>query len=1264
MTKVTIDEITYSVTVAEENINVTVADSEQIQIQIASGVSDTQIISTGEGNSLISSTAGVVTTLKTISAGDNITLSDDGDTITVSSTDTEDDLSNNTTDDLAEGSNNLYYTDDRVQVKLATVSGHIIPDTDNAYDLGSEEKKWRSLYLSGGSLYIEGQKIIGSEDGTIDFTTDNDENFNFQAQGNTIFSPYEDANAPQSFSVNLPTINLGPVNSTGTVNVRGTAVIPDLHIGELELEEGLINYNQSGQNLEIRTNGGYLHANVTDLYVGAGDPAVDTFIKIDENSISTTDDTQLTIEGFTNSADMTTAINAAEANANAYTDTREIAITTAYQTYADQAETDAITASNSYADTAIANLVDSAPAALDTLNELAAALGDDPNFATTVTNSIATKWTQDNTKISNWDTAYSWGDHSVEGYITDYTVTQADVTQHQAALSITESQISDLTHYTDTDARNAISLTSTNTAELSYDSATGVFSYVSPSTVTAANAVTLEARNASGVTISKGQAVYISGHSGNKVLVALADNDATGKYPAIGLASGTMLNNSDGYVTVYGELAGVDTTAYSVNDILYLSSTAGALTNVRPSAETSAVQNIGKVARSDSNGIIVISGSGRANDVPNLDHLHVFIGNTTGYEKRQLDTSDILEDASNLFYTDARARAAISASGSLSYNSSTGEISYTQPTNVSAFTNDAGYLTSYTETDPIYTASSWYSTTNNSANWDTAYGWGDHSIVGYLTDLSGQTTTNLTEGSNLYFTDARAISAVESEATLDLTGDVTISQDLDVSGLVKVNDGFTLGSFNPYSGFGGATMNTSIMGVGQESGWAGLTIRSRGEHDWGLGGFGIPPEAPRALLALQGGRLDGSNDDYLNSDDKFAEMMFNPYSGYRTGTEWLTPSAMIEALATENHSASGMGTKLVLRTTTNGSFAGSTDSSHTDGEITVQGTTITTNDTLELDDTVKITGNLELNGNLNNNGSTIDVTDEIKVTGSVSSKNTVIGDATVSGGLYNTHGFKVEAGDTAWASVILDEYVGDTGKPATAFSNPTIVGQVTGGTVGSEAAVPSGKRLITIAGQATYDNGGSIEFPSSSPFRMLAETTENHTSTARGTKFQIETTPNGSTNRTTVLFSGDTVNISAGGGDGVIRGGNNLRLGSPLDTNSNNVFNSAGDVTIDDNLKVNNDLTVDGTTNLNGNVNLGNANTDSITANGELVTTNGLRLTVLNVSTANYLSGVLGIISTGAVAYISDGDAGSPCLGVYNGSSWKRIALGSDISST
>ena len=48
-------------------------------------------------------------------------------------------------------------------------------------------------------------------------------------------------------------------------------------------------------------------------------------------------------------------------------------------------------ATKNYVDTEVAGIVDSAPATLDTLNELAAALGDDANFSTTVTNSIAAK---------------------------------------------------------------------------------------------------------------------------------------------------------------------------------------------------------------------------------------------------------------------------------------------------------------------------------------------------------------------------------------------------------------------------------------------------------------------------------------------------------------------------------------------------------------------------------------------------------------------------------------------------------------------------------------------------------------------------------------------------------------------------------------------------------------------------------------------------------------------------------------------------------
>lgn len=48
-------------------------------------------------------------------------------------------------------------------------------------------------------------------------------------------------------------------------------------------------------------------------------------------------------------------------------------------------------ATEAYVNTQVASLVDTAPGTLDTLNELAAALGDDPNFATTISNQIGTK---------------------------------------------------------------------------------------------------------------------------------------------------------------------------------------------------------------------------------------------------------------------------------------------------------------------------------------------------------------------------------------------------------------------------------------------------------------------------------------------------------------------------------------------------------------------------------------------------------------------------------------------------------------------------------------------------------------------------------------------------------------------------------------------------------------------------------------------------------------------------------------------------------
>jgi hypothetical protein len=74
-----------------------------------------------------------------------------------------------------------------------------------------------------------------------------------------------------------------------------------------------------------------------------------------------------------------------------------------------------------------------------------------------------------------------------------------------------------------------------------------------------------------------------------------------------------------------------------------------------------------------------------------------------------------------------------------------------------------GYLTEYTETDPVYSADPAAGITNsNITNWNTAYGWGDHSAEGYLTEYTetdpvysadpaaGITNSNITNWNNAY----------------------------------------------------------------------------------------------------------------------------------------------------------------------------------------------------------------------------------------------------------------------------------------------------------------------------------------------------------------------------------------------------------------------------------------------------------------------------------------------------------------------------------
>jgi hypothetical protein len=133
-------------------------------------------------------------------------------------------------------------------------------------------------------------------------------------------------------------------------------------------------------------------------------------------------------------------------------------------------------ATQTYVDTAVNNLIDAAPGALDTLNELAAAIGDDANFATTITNTVNTKLA-----IADFSTSFDTDfnakstDDLSEGDNLYYTDTRANSAFDSRLSSKSTDNVSEGStnlYFTETRSRNSISVT----GDLSYNASTGVIS--------------------------------------------------------------------------------------------------------------------------------------------------------------------------------------------------------------------------------------------------------------------------------------------------------------------------------------------------------------------------------------------------------------------------------------------------------------------------------------------------------------------------------------------------------------------------------------------------------------------------------------------------------------------------------------------------------------------------------------------------------------------------------------------------------------------
>ena len=139
----------------------------------------------------------------------------------------------------------------------------------------------------------------------------------------------------------------------------------------------------------------------------------------------------------------------------------------------------------------------------------------------------------------------------------------------------------------------------------------------------------LDVKNTSGVSLSAGTPVYLTGFQGASIFqIAAASSSISSTMPAIGVLDTDLNPNDQGHATLIGAVRNIDTSTpgYSINQSLYVGE--GVLTPNRPtgSAQIQKIARVGKVAN---NGEITILGAGRTNDIPNLQPGHAWVGDST-----------------------------------------------------------------------------------------------------------------------------------------------------------------------------------------------------------------------------------------------------------------------------------------------------------------------------------------------------------------------------------------------------------------------------------------------------------------------------------------------------------------------------------------------------------------------------------------------------------------------------------------------------------
>ena len=334
------------------------------------------------------------------------------------------------------------------------VASDFIPSTDGTHDLGSSTKEWQDLFIDGtaniDSLVADTADING---GTIDGSQIGG-TVQSSGQFSTVTSTDLTASGAISFAAatisNLGTVTTANIDG-GTIDgvtLGASSPITNATIDNININGSAITSTNSNGNIAITPDGsGEVDISKVDIdsgtidgtAIGGANPSTGAFTTISTSGLATLSSVDInggTIDGAVIGGSSAQAITGTTITANtgfvggvtgnvtgnltgnvtgnvtgdltgdvtgnitasSGTSTVNNLVVNGTANFTNTPLTNISdpssaqdAATKNYVDTQVSGLVDSAPGTLDTLNELAAALGDDPNFSTTITNSIATK---------------------------------------------------------------------------------------------------------------------------------------------------------------------------------------------------------------------------------------------------------------------------------------------------------------------------------------------------------------------------------------------------------------------------------------------------------------------------------------------------------------------------------------------------------------------------------------------------------------------------------------------------------------------------------------------------------------------------------------------------------------------------------------------------------------------------------------------------------------------------------------------------------